>query len=98
MLSLTQIFLIALVVVSFLFFNTKIGNKVLEKNILLKSLLFAVSLFIKTENDQKGNNFKSKMSMGFAKFILNLDMWFLNSRSNERKKQKIVVKEKKERE
>ncbi len=97
MFSLTQIILIILAIVLFLFFNTKKGNAILEKNILLKSLLFAVNLFIETEEKQEPK-LKKKIKNFFAKFILILDMWFLNSRSNGRKKQEIYIKEKKDRE
>ncbi len=97
MFSSIQIILIILVVVLFLFFNTKKGNTILEKNILLKSLLFAVNLFIETEEKQE-SKIKKKIKSFFAKFILALDMWFLNSRSNGRRKQEVYIKEKKDRE
>lgn len=97
MFSLTQILLIILVVVLFLFFNTKKGNVILEKNILLRSLLFAVNLFIETE-ENKESKLKRRLKGFFAKTILILDMWFLNSRSNGRRKQEVYIKEKKDRE
>ena len=87
-----QIFLIVLLVVFFVFFNTKKGNNIFEKRVLLKSLLFSVSLFIKIEDDKKNKeSMKNKIQKGFARMLLGLDMWLLNNRS-EHRKENVYIK------
>lgn len=94
MLLIIQIFLIVLLLAFFVFFNTKKGNNIFEKKVLLKSLLFGVSLFVKLEDDKKNKgNVKNKIQKGFARLVLALDMWFLNLRSNERKKENVYIKD-----
>lgn len=93
-----QVLLIVFVGGLFLLFNTKLGNIIFEKRILLKSLLYAVSLFIKTEDDIKNKEtLKWKIKNTFAKGILTFDMWLLNIRTNKENKEKIYIKDKKER-
>lgn len=98
MITIMQILLVVLIVVLFLLFNTKVGNVIFEKRIILKSLLFAVSLFVKTEDDiENKKTLKWKFKNSFAKSILAFDMWLLNIRTHEEKKEKIYIKNKKER-
>lgn len=68
-------------------------NKILEKRIILNLLLFAVSLFIKNEKNEK-INLKSKISKFVSEKLLFLDLWILNYRSNE-KSEKLFIKEEK---
>jgi|GEM_PF-5170066 len=98
MITIMQILLVVLVVVLFLLFNTKVGNIIFEKRIILKLLLVAVSLFVKTEDDiENKTTLKWKIKNSFAKLILAFDMWLLNIRTHEGKKEKIYIKNKKER-
>lgn len=87
------LFKILLIITLFLFFinNRNKLNKILEKQVILNLLLFAVSLFIKTEKEKK-ISFKTKFSKYISEKLLFFDLWILNYRSNQ-KSEKLFIKE-----
>lgn len=80
--SLLKAALLVMVILYLVFSNTKRGGKIIEKNLILKLLLFAVSLFIKNEKGKEGS-LKEKWLKFFAEKLLFFDLLLLKFRSRE---------------
>lgn len=89
-------FLKCLLIASLLFIfikNSKKINQILEKRVILKMLLLAVSIFIKIDNKNSGT-IKNRVSKYVSEKLLFLDIWILNFRSIH-KSEKLFIKENK---
>lgn len=80
--SLLKAAILGVVIIYLIFSNTKKGGKIIEKNLILKLLLFAVGLFIKNEKG-RNSSLKEKSLKFFAEKLLFLDLLLLKFRSRE---------------
>lgn len=62
-----------------IFLQSRYGLKIIEKNLILKPFLFAVSLFIDSQKEKNHLIADSKKSL--AKWILGLDIFFFSKRA-----------------
>lgn len=92
MFTMFRVVLVAGLIILFIKKRDRI-NQILEKKIILNLLLFAVSLFIKTEK-KNDMSFKNKFSKFMYEKLLFLDLWILNYRSEE-KTEKLFIKNEK---
>lgn len=87
-----RIIIISLIVISIILVNNRRKiNLFFEKEFILKLLLFAVCLFIKTKKN-KNISLKSKFSKFLSDKLLVIDLWVLKLRTSNKRKEHIYIR------